>query len=306
MVPPMSRNARLSPAEIESYRERGYLLVEDALTAEELADIRAAIAGFVEKSRSLTQHDSAIELEAGHSAETPKLQRIKQPHKLHPAFARLSRSASVLDPVRALIGNDLRLIGSKVNIKAAHAGASVEWHQDWAFYPHTNEDVLAVGVLIDDVTPENAPLLLLPGSHRGPVHDHRAEGVFVGGFNPLERGLDVSNAVSFTGKAGTISLHHVRLVHGSSVNRSSRDRRMLFLEIAAADAWPLAGVASYEEWFEGTMISGRPTSEFRMEAVPFRMPLPRAIPGALGQEATLYRVQERLPRRYFEETEAKT
>lgn len=300
----MPQNARLSPAEIESYRERGYLLVEDALTPQELADIRAAIDGFVERSRALTRHDSAIELEAGHSAETPKVQRIKQPHKLHPAFARLSRSASVLDAVRALIGNDLRLIGSKVNIKGAHAGTSVEWHQDWAFYPHTNDDVLAVGVLIDDVTPENAPLLLLPGSHRGPVHDHRSEGVFVGGFNPLDRGLDVSGAIPFTGKAGTISLHHVRLVHGSAVNRSPRDRRMLFLEVAAADAWPLAGVASYEEWFEGTMISGRPTPEFRMEAVPFRMPLPRAVPGALGREATLYRVQERLPRRYFQQAEA--
>ena len=54
---------RVSPAEIESYRERGYLLVEDALTPQELADIRAAIDGFVERSRSLTQHDSAIELE---------------------------------------------------------------------------------------------------------------------------------------------------------------------------------------------------------------------------------------------------
>jgi len=207
---------------------------------------------------------------------------------------------------RLLGPSGVRLQSSKINIKAPHYGSPVEWHQDWAFYPHTNEDVLAVGVLIDDVTPENAPLLLLPGSHRGPVHDHRAEGVFVGGFNPLDRGLDVSDAVPFTGKAGTISLHHVRLVHGSSVNHSSRDRRMLFLEIAAADAWPLAGVASYEEWFEGTMISGQPTSEFRMEAVPFRMPLPRAIPGALGQEATLYRVQERLPRRYFEENEAKS
>jgi phytanoyl-CoA hydroxylase len=301
----MSSSARLSSADVESYRERGYLVVEDALTPQELADIRAAIDGFIEQSRGLTRHDSAIELEAGHSAEKPRVQRIKQPHKLHRAFASLSRSPSVLDPVRALIGNDLRLIGSKVNIKAAHAGASVEWHQDWAFYPHSNDDLLAVGVLIDDVTLENAPLLLLPGSHRGPVHDHRADGVFVGGFNPVDRGLDVSGAVPFTGKAGTISLHHVRLVHGSGVNRSPRDRRMLFLEIAAADAWPLAGVASYDEWFEGTMISGAPTAEFRMEAVPFRMPLPRAVPGALGQEATLYRVQERLPRRYFQDAEAK-
>jgi ectoine hydroxylase-related dioxygenase (phytanoyl-CoA dioxygenase family) len=93
-------------------------------------------------------------------------------------------------------------------------------------------------VLIDDVSAENAPLLLLPESHRGPVHDHFANGVFVGGFNPTQRGLDVSGAVAITGTAGSISLHHVRLVHGSAINRSSRDRCILFIEIAAADAWP--------------------------------------------------------------------
>jgi hypothetical protein len=117
--------------------------------------------------------------------------------------------------------------------------------------------------------------------------------------------LDVSSAVSFTGKAGSLSLHHVRLVHGSAVNRSARDRRMLFIEIAAADAWPLQGVSSYEEWFEGAMISGTPTANFRMETLPIRLPLPAAFSEALGQDATLYRIQEHLPRRYFHEHDTK-
>src|SRR5262249_54044052 len=143
-APPMPT---LNPSDVETYRQQGYLLVENALAPEELSAIRAAIDGFIEQSRSLTQHDIAIELEAAHRADRPQVRGLNLPHKLHPAFAKLCRSPSILDPVRALIGPNLRLLGSKVNIKAAEAGTSVEWHQDWAFYPHSNDDLLAVGVL---------------------------------------------------------------------------------------------------------------------------------------------------------------
>src|SRR5262249_31506464 len=149
--------------DIEAYRAQGFLLVEDALSPTELSDLRAVVDQFIERGRALDRDDEAIELEPGHRPDRPRIRRIKQPHRQHPVFPGFCRSPSILDPVRALIGLNLRLIGSKVNIKGAHAGSSVEWHQDWAFYPHTNDDLLAVGVLLDDVGPENAPLLLLPG-----------------------------------------------------------------------------------------------------------------------------------------------
>ena len=57
---------------------------------------------------------------------------------------------------------------NKINIKAPEYGAAVEWHQDWAFYPHTNDDLLAIGVALDDCEEENGPLMVIPGSHKGP------------------------------------------------------------------------------------------------------------------------------------------
>ena len=278
----------LAKSEILAYRDQGYLLVKDALSKQELQELRSVTDSFIEQSRSLAADDGAIELEEGHTAANPRVRRIKQPHKQHPVFAAVCRSASILDPARALIGENLRLIGTKVNIKAAHKGTSVEWHQDWGFYPHTNEDLLAVGVLLDDVGPDNAPLLVMPGSHRGPVYDHSARGAFVGGFDPSAQGLDVSGATAFTGSAGSISLHHVRMVHGSGINRS--------------DAWPLVGgIASSPNWFEGNMISGSPTTNWRMEALPIRIPLPAAYSRPLSDDATLYKLQEHLPKRYFHE-----
>ena len=54
----------------------------------------------------------------------------------------------VVGIVQRFLGPDVRLHGSKINLKAPHYGSPVEWHQDWAFYPHTNDDILAVGVMV--------------------------------------------------------------------------------------------------------------------------------------------------------------
>jgi len=80
-----------------------------------------------------------------------------------------------------LLGADVALQTAKLNIKAPGGGMAVEWHQDWALYPHTNDDLLAVGVMVDDVDEENGPLQVIPGSHRGPILDHsNPDGVFCG------------------------------------------------------------------------------------------------------------------------------
>ena len=67
---------------------------------------------------------------------------------------------------------------NKINIKAPEYGAAVEWHQDWAFYPHANDDLLAIGVALDDCEEENGPLMVIPGSHKGPIYDHHAREIF--------------------------------------------------------------------------------------------------------------------------------
>ncbi|MFO1055984.1 MAG: phytanoyl-CoA dioxygenase family protein [Dongiaceae bacterium] len=289
----------LSPEQVARYRAEGWLLLERALPVPALAALQAAAASLVALAATRSASDAVLDLGPDHRPGRPRVRRIKNAHLQHPAFAAICRDPRLIGPVQDLIGRDLRLLGAKVNIKAAGHGDAVEWHQDWAFYPHTNEDVLAAGIFLDEVGPDNAPLLVAPGSHRGPLIDHHHGGVFVGGFDPRAAGIAPERATALTGPAGSISLHHVRLAHGSAVNRSPRDRRILFVEIAAADAWPLLGVPDFAAWFEPTIIAGRPTLDWRMEAAPIRPPLPAAFAGALSADATIYDLQDRLPRRHF-------
>src|SRR5438552_9120209 len=154
------------------YHRDGFIVVPDLLSKDEMAEIRDVIAALVAGAAEVETHTDVYDLEPGHRRGKPQVRRIKQPHKVHPAFDRVVRKREVLDVVAALIGPNLRLQGSKLNMKAAHYGSPVEWHQDWAFYPHTNDDILAIGVMLDDMDLENGPLMVVPGSHRARRWNH--------------------------------------------------------------------------------------------------------------------------------------
>ena len=287
----------LTHAQVEQYRTDGLVVVPNLLNAFTRQRMKDALAQWVEQSRAVTTHTQVFDLESGHSASDPRVRRIKQPHKHHPVFEEFIRSQPMLAALRNLVGSGLRLQNSKLNLKSPRFGSPVEWHQDWAFYPHTNDDILAVGVMLDDTSLENGAMLVVPGSHTGPTYDHHADGRFCGAIDPATPGLNLDKAVPVTGEAGAVSFHHVRAVHGSAQNRSTMSRNFLLYEVCAADAFPLMGVSDFDE-FNSRLLTGEPTVVPRFRDVPVRMPLP----SALGQ-GSIYENQAARETRFFDITD---
>ena len=286
----------ITHSDAESYRERGYLVVPDVLDAATVQALRTDLTEILAGARAVTAHTDVYDLEPGHRPGDPRVRRVKTPHRFFPAFERLYRHPRLVRILTALLGPRVRLHGSKINLKAPRYGSPVEWHQDWAFYPHTNDDLLAVGVMLDDCTSDNGPLMVVPGSHRGPVCDHHANGHFCGAVDPSSIREEIARAVPLTGRAGWMSFHHVRLLHGSAQNVSSLPRALLLYEYAASDAWPLMGVKDLAD-FDARLVTGQPTIEPRVTPVPVRMPLPPA-----PHQGSIYENQTTATRRYFEVT----
>jgi phytanoyl-CoA hydroxylase len=290
----------LTRADLDRYDRDGFIVVPGVLSDEEVAGLRNATDDLVAKARHVGTHNEIYDLEPGHKAETPKVRRIKTPDRWDPRFAAMVRHPGIVACLKALWGPNIRFDTSKLNMKAAGFGSPVEWHQDWAFYPHTNDDLAAVGIMIDDVDEDNGPLLVLPGTHRGPVYDHHADGRFCGAMNPAKVDLDFTGAVPCTGKAGSITIHHVRAIHASAPNTSLRSRRFLLLQFRSADAWPLVqGPADWGAW-HALMVAGEDTIEPRCEAVPVRLPLPPA-----ANQGSIYENQRGLANRFFDAAEEK-
>lgn len=284
----------LTKDQVESYREKGYLGVEGVFDAGEVAELQRVTDEFVDKSRAFTDHTPDFDLEPDHTPENPKLRRLKSPVASHDAYKRALHNDKVLDIVARLIGTEgIRYNGNKLNIKGAESGSAVEWHQDWAFYPHTNDDLLAVGICIDEMTEENGCLLIMPGSHKGPILNHHQDGHFIGAVTDPDFNDAAAEKVELS--AGGISIHHVRALHGSLPNRSAKPRRLLLFQYCADDAWPVTG-SDWDSYCAG-FLRGEPNNQPRVTNVPVRLALPASL-----KSGSIYETQTELKNSTFKST----
>lgn len=266
----------LTPEQVQYYRDNGYIVASNILSEDEIADLRKITDDFIEQSRKVAKSNEVFDLEDGHSADRPRLRRLMHPEQRHPAYAALFKHPNLIKVLQQLLGStSVRHKGLKMNLKPGGGGEPVEWHQDWAYYPHTNDDVCVLAIMLDDVDMENGPLLVVPGSHKGKIYDHHQDGYFAGAVTDAEGAEAFKRAVPVTGKAGDISVHHARALHGSASNLSDRYRRLLFITARAGDAWPLCEKIDDLDAFNAELIAGEPSIEPRMTNVPVRMPYPR-------------------------------
>lgn len=239
--------AHLTQEQKDQFWRDGVLVVEDAVTADQLAGLRRVFAEWVEESREHVEDYGEtldgrprFDLQPGHSAETPGLRRVQSPEEVSDVFASAMRTAKTVDLCAELIGPALRFHHGKVNSKLPGTATAVKWHQDFPFQPMTNNDMITCLLFIDDVTLENGPLEVIPGSHKGPLFSHWHNGVFTGAVAADVLDGREGEIVKCTGAAGSVCLMHVNLLHGSAPNLSTGPRTLYITTYYAEDAIELS------------------------------------------------------------------
>lgn len=287
----------LTEEELERYDRQGYLVLHDVVPHARLREVIAEAERMHDVAYTIAAGTPMLDVDPAHTPQQPRVRRIKSQHEHSEFFRAFAAEPLIMDLLDPLMPSGIRLHNSKINMKSAGVGESIEWHQDWAFYPHTNDDVLAVGIYLDDCTHENGPMFVVPGSHRGPVYDHHQGGYFCGATDPANIEAEIARAVPLTGPAGTLTIHHARLLHGSAHNRSAHSRRFLLQAYAAVDAWPLADLKGGLGAFNDRIVRGEPSLQPRMESPPVRIPLPLRADVIVG---SIYDNQSILKNRYFD------
>jgi non-haem Fe2+, alpha-ketoglutarate-dependent halogenase len=154
-------------------------------------------------------------------------------HKTHLLFtwlADLVRHDKILDAIEDLYGPDLFCWTTNFFIKEANNPAFVSWHQDSTYWGLSTPDVVTAWVAFTPANKSNGAMEYIPGTHTVDQIPHRDT---FAKNNLLTRGqevmvdVDQSKAVTVELQPGEMSLHHVRLVHGSPPNPSN-DRRIGF------------------------------------------------------------------------------
>lgn len=170
------------------------------------------------------------QLEAIEAREGGKIgKRTNQkPHILLPALNRLIRNPTILDAVESILGPNLLCWGSGFFTKNVDDGAFITWHQDSTYWGLSSADVISAWVAFTPSTPESGCMRVVPGTQTSDQVLHRdtfAEGNLLSRGQEIAVEVDENQAVDVVLRPGEMSLHHVRLFHGSGPNRS-RHRRI--------------------------------------------------------------------------------
>ncbi len=262
----------LSDAQRADYGDHGWCSVAGLVDNVWLERLRVVTEEFVEQSRALTESNVLFDLDVGHSAGEPRLRRLSSPTDLHDTFWEFASQSAIVDVAVDLLGPDVKFHHSKLNFKAAHGGEEVKWHQDIQFWPHTNYDLLTIGVFLEDVEPGMGEVGFVSGSHHGPLFDLYDGDVWVGALADADVArLDLGRVAYPTGPAGTITVHNCRTVHGSAPNRSSRSRPLLLQTYAAADALAYTDLVKLSP-HGGELIRGEPARWARHDPRPCLIP----------------------------------
>ncbi len=154
-------------------------------------------------------------------------------HKSHLLFSWLNdlvRQDRIVDAIEDLYGPDLLCWTTNFFIKEADNPAFVSWHQDSTYWGLDRPDVVTAWIALTDSNQANGAMDFIPGTHTSDQIPHRdtfAQNNLLTRGQEIAVDVDQGKAVTIELAAGEMSLHHVRLVHGSPPNPSN-DRRIGF------------------------------------------------------------------------------
>jgi len=279
------RTKILEAADIKRYERDGFIVLENLIDSRWIDRLRSAMNEFVDHSRSLTESNLLFDLEADHSPEFPRLRRLVSPADLHDTFWEFVSQSVLVDVVEDLIGPDIKFHHSKLNFKEPGGGEEVKWHQDIQFWPHTNYTPLTIGVFLSDVEENMGNVGFVPGSHLEEIYDQYDGENWAGCLSDVDvERAQVGRAIYPTGKAGSITVHNCRTVHGSAPNSSVTGRPLLLQTYAAADAFTYTDLVAKSPHGD-MLIRGKPARWARHD--------PRPCQVGPSRVRTIFEVQQR-------------
>ncbi len=283
---------RLEPAQVDGFWRDGYLVVDAGFDPAELRALRERLGQWVQASRAhpgsfgeTVDGRPRFDVAESHRAERPALRRVDNPSDVDDGYARAAFDSPMTDMVADLVGPDVRFHHSKINLKQPGTETRVDWHQDFSYTPHTNDDVVTALLMLDDTDAENGCLMVVPGSHREGQKSLWLGERFTGKTDAAVTREARTRAVPVTGGAGSVCFMHTLLLHGSEPNRSSVARALFIAVYAAADAIPLAA-SPLPNQNQGRVVRGRPSRHARLNAGLVELP-------ESYRAASFFEVQER-------------
>jgi ectoine hydroxylase-related dioxygenase (phytanoyl-CoA dioxygenase family) len=245
----------------QQFERDGYLLFPDVIDQELVQETKNHVEWLMRK------HPDRRPEQLGHMLMTHD-----------PFWVRLISDDRLLDIAEMFIGPNIALFASHYICKPPFDGQPVLWHQDGSYWPLEPMEVVTLWLAVDDSTPENGCMRVIPGTQNMEIQELRPNTEVVSVLNSeIDPALvDESKAADCILKAGGVSVHHPNIIHGSEANNSPARRCGLTIRyiptstrIITDEQWPSAFLLRGEAVLGVNEYNPRP-KYIAGEHVPFR------------------------------------
>ena len=214
---------------ISYYHENGVVAFNDLLNSDDLNSIKSAIEDAVSNGDLKYNSDKYD----GYQNDIIFC---------HPILEKYVKDERICNVTRKLLGRSIEVQHAKFAAKPKKNKTigGIKWHQDFPFFPHTNFDLIACSIHLDDEEIESGPLKVIPKSHELGVLSHCIDGKFIYSCTDDEK-IDESKSTTLKCNAGDITFHHCLTLHSSEPKKNDRERRLIVFQYRSQDALQLSG-----------------------------------------------------------------
>jgi len=211
--------------QLEFFKREGFLIIRNLLSPDEVAELKQELDRLALNHESLPRIREGYDLEPDQGGErkVPAFRKIGGITDLSDAFSRLMHHERVLDVLHPLMGPKIQLWRDVCMMKPARVGREKPWHQDSSYWPWEPMNLISAMTALDDATPENGCLQVIPRTHLEALQHY-------GGELRVDIEGDMQERTVYVPlKAGDCLLFHSLLLHGSEPNPSENDRRVCII-----------------------------------------------------------------------------
>jgi ectoine hydroxylase-related dioxygenase (phytanoyl-CoA dioxygenase family) len=233
----MTPTFSLDAEQIAFFREQGYLRLESISTSDEVEWLRGIFDRLFAERAGWERGQSFDLAGSDEAGKAPVLPQIINPVEFAPELAKTQFRANALGIARQFFGPEAEPWFEHAICKPAGIGAPTPWHQDEAhrYDPGVDYEQLSIWMPLQPATMANGCVQYIPGSHRGPVLEHRSlDGDARKSALECIGAFDRELAVPCILPPGGAAIHHCRTLHAAGANTTQEPRRAYILAFRGA------------------------------------------------------------------------
>lgn len=232
LAPALARSIALEPAltaaQVELFRQQGFLVVPEACERAEQLEIRSQLLALFESRVGREEGNQFDMLGLDRGQQPPVQPQIVKPGLYAPALLQTRYFRRVEAMAQQLLGRQTAFSFDHSILKPAGSATATPWHQDEAHHPDPNfhHEQISFWMPLQDVTLHNGCMSYVPGSNLGALLPHRSFGddPRVHAIECPGEHFDQALAQPQPVAAGTCILHAGRTLHSALPNRSDGGR----------------------------------------------------------------------------------